>query len=166
MDEVLKFALENGMLDIAAVQDCMEMMRTLLSGTGKKWKIIHECNLTPKGFSNFRTLIYGIFKFARKKRLVDFSITEVMGDIEVSRKAFRRIIKTDEEQVFMEDELPKVTDYLEQNQDILNLGILLMFKTGLRIEELAGLKKCDVSCNVIHVNRTGNTFVPMFSGTG
>ena len=97
---------------------------------------------------------------------MDFSITEVMGDIEVFRKAFCRIIKTDEEQVFMEDELPKVTDYLEQNQDILNLVILLIFKTGLRIGELAGLKKCDVSCNVIHVNRTGNTSVPMFSGTG
>ena len=29
-----------------------------------------------------------------------------------------------------------------------------MFKTGLRIGELAGLKKCDISENVIHVCRT------------
>lgn len=36
----------------------------------------------------------------------------------------------------------------------LYLGILLLFKTGLRISELAALKKCDISDNAIHVNRT------------
>jgi len=115
---------------------------------------IHEYDLTSKGFSNLRTLIFGIFKLAKKKKLVQFSITEVVGDIEISRKSFRRNIKTDEEQVFMQDELPKIISYLEENQDILNLGILLMFKTGLRIGELAGLKKCDIDKNVIHVCRT------------
>lgn len=115
---------------------------------------IHEFNLTAKGFSNLRTLIFGIFKLAKKKKLVNFSITEVIGDIEISRKTFRKATKSDEEQVFMVDELPKVLDYLEDNQDIINLGILLLFKTGLRIGELAALKKCDISDNVIHVNRT------------
>ncbi len=115
---------------------------------------IHACNLTTKGFSNFRTLIFGIFKLAKKKRLIEFSITELVNDIEISRKAFHRKQKTDEEQVFMADELPKVIDYLEKHQDMINLGILLLFKTGLRIGELAGLKKCDVSGNVIHVCRT------------
>ena len=115
---------------------------------------IHEYNLTAKGYSNLRTLVFGIFRLAKKKKLVDFSITELIGDIEISRKSFRKNQKTDEEQVFMEDELPKVIDYLEENQDIINLGILLLFKTGLRIGELAGLKKCDISENVIHVHRT------------
>ena len=41
----------------------------------------------------------------------------------------------------MTNELPRVMDYLEKNQDIVNLGILLLFKTGLRIGELSGLKK-------------------------
>lgn len=115
---------------------------------------IHEYELTSKGFSNLRTLIFGIFKLAKKKKLVQFSITEVIGDIEISRKAFRKNVKTNEELVFMQDELPEVTNYLESNQDILNLGILLIFKTGLRIGELAGLKKCDIDKNVIHVQRT------------
>ncbi len=115
---------------------------------------VHEYNLTTKGFSNLRTLLFGIFKLAKKKKLVQFSITEVIGDIEISRKAFRKNVKSDEQVVFMEDEIPKITSCLEENQDILNLGILLMFKTGLRIGELAGLKKCDVDRNVIHVQRT------------
>ena len=115
---------------------------------------IHDNELTTKGFSNLRTLVFGIFKLAKKKRLVNFSITEVIGDIEISRKSFRRNHKTDEELVFMADELPKITKYLEENLDIINLGLLLLFKSGLRIGELAGLKKCDISLNSIHVNRT------------
>lgn len=115
---------------------------------------IHDNNLTVKGYSNLRTLVFGIFRLAKKKKLIDFSITELVGDIEISRKSFRRNHKADEEQVFMEYELPKVIQYLEENQDIVNLGILLLFKTGLRIGELAGLKKCDITDNVIHVCRT------------
>ena len=50
---------------------------------------IHDFNLTAKGFSNLRTLIFGIFRLAKKKKLVDFSITELVSDIEISRKSFR-----------------------------------------------------------------------------
>ena len=115
---------------------------------------IHEYNLTVKGYSNLRTLVFGIFRLAKKKKLIDFSITELVNDIEISRKSFRKNQKKDEDQVFMTDELPKVTNYLEENQDIINLGILLLFKTGLRIGELAGLKKSDICGNIIHVCRT------------
>lgn len=115
---------------------------------------IHKHRLTQKGFSNMRTLLFGIFKTAKKKRLVSFSITEVMSDIELSRKCFRKTTKKDSEEVFMVDELPKITNYLEENKDIVNLGILLLFKTGLRIGELAALKQQDITDNVIHVCRT------------
>ncbi|MCM1253249.1 MAG: tyrosine-type recombinase/integrase [Clostridium sp.] len=115
---------------------------------------ISSYSLTRKGFSNLRTLIFGIFRLAKKKHYITYSITEIVNDIEISRKSFRKIIKEDDEQVFMLDEIPKITGYLEQNQDMLNLGILLLFKTGLRIGELAALKNCDIHGNVIHVNRT------------
>ena len=115
---------------------------------------ISNHNLTRKGFSNLRTLIFGIFRLAKKKHYINYSITEIVNDIEISRKSFRKVIKEDDEQVFMIDEIPKITGYLEQNQDVLNLGILLLFKTGLRIGELAALKNCDIRGNVIHVNRT------------
>lgn len=115
---------------------------------------INKYSMTRKSFSNLRTLIFGIFRLAKKKHYISYSITEIINDIEISRKSFRKIIKDDDEQVFMLDEIPKITGYLEQNQDILNLGILLLFKTGLRIGELSALKKCDIHGNVIHVNRT------------
>ena len=116
--------------------------------------IVHELKLTQKAFSNFRTLIYGIFKHAKKRKLIQFSITQVVADIEISRKNFRKDEKSDDEQVFMIDELPKVIDYLSENGDIINLGLLLIFKTGLRIGELSALKSVDIDGTVIHVNRT------------
>lgn len=117
-------------------------------------RTLHEKKMTSKGFSNLRTLIFGIFKYAKKKKYIKYSITQIVGDIEVSKKNFRKNIKSDEEIVFMEDELPKVIEYLEENPDILNIGILVLFKSGLRIGELAALKCEDVSENVIHVKRT------------
>ena len=115
---------------------------------------IYNCKLTQKGFSNLRTLILGIFKLARRKRLVSFSISELMNDMDISKKLFRRNVKSDDEQVFTTDELPKVLGYLKENPDIVNLGIFLLFKTGLRIGELAALKKTDITQNVIHISKT------------
>ena len=115
---------------------------------------IYNCKLTQKGFSNLRTLILGIFKLARRKRLVSFSISELMNDMDISKKLFRRNVKSDDEQVFTTDELPKVSGYLKENPDIVNLGIFLLFKTGLRIGELAALKKTDITQNIIHISKT------------
>ena len=115
---------------------------------------IYNCKLTQKGFSNLRTLILGIFKLARRKRLVSFSISELMNDMDISKKLFRRNVKSDDEQVFTTDELPKVLGYLKENPDIVNLGIFLLFKTGLRIGELAALKKTDITQNIIHISKT------------
>ena len=53
---------------------------------------INEHSLTQKGYSNLRTLIYGIFKRAKKRKLVDFSITEVISYIEISCKISVKII--------------------------------------------------------------------------
>lgn len=116
---------------------------------------IHEHSLTAKGYSNLRTIVYGIFRRAKKRKLIDFSITEVIKDMDISRKSFRKISHTDEELVFMEDEVPKVIDYiLNTKPDIIGLGIILLFKTGLRPGELAALTKSDVNENFVNVHRT------------
>ena len=43
---------------------------------------------------------------------------------------------------------------LRKNPDIYNLGILLVFQTGLRVGELSALKPSDISDNIIKVRRT------------
>jgi len=110
--------------------------------------------LSRKGYSNMRTLIYGIFKYAKKKGLVSYSIKSVIGDMEFSNKEFAKRTYEDNEQVFMIDEEKKIVAYLEENPDLLNLGLLLLFKTGLRIGELVTLEKADICGNIIKISKT------------
>ena len=115
-------------------------------------KSIADNELTVKSFANLRTLIYGIFKKCRK--MIDFSISQLMQDIEISSKSFRKVIKEDDEEVFTEEEYPKVLSYLLDHIDIINLGILLMFSTGIRIGELCTLKREDISDCSVKIRRT------------
>lgn len=117
-------------------------------------KSIAEFSLTAKSFGNLRILVYGIFKRAKKKKLISFSITEVVNDLDISRNAFTKVRKDEYSEVFMQDELPVVLDYLKNHLDIVNLGLLLMFVTGVRVGELVAIKSEDVEGNVIHICRT------------
>ncbi len=116
--------------------------------------MIHEFSMSVKCYSNCRTLIYGIFKRAKKKKLISFSVTESIKDMEISKKSFKKTIVRADEQVFLCGEKETVEKYLEENPDITNLGILLMFKTGVRIGELATFKRSDVDNYTLFINRT------------
>lgn len=115
---------------------------------------ISENNMTAKQFSNFRTILYGLFKFAKKKKLVSFSITELITDMEISPKRFEKKKLNPELQVYNSSEKLVMEKYLMSNMDIINLGILLLFKTGLRIGELSALKREDINNYSIYINRT------------
>ena len=125
-----------------------EVIEDFVKGT------IAEFRMTSKCFSNFRTLVFGIFKKAKKLKLITFSITEVMADMDISRRAFKPVFHSPEDQVYLTEEKEKVEEYLKNNPDMTNLGLLLMFKTGLRVGELAALKHCDVQDYALFVNRT------------
>ena len=116
---------------------------------------IHTHQLTSKGFCNLRTIIYGVFKLAKKKKLIDFSITAVVKDMDISRKLFRKNVKSMDELVYNEEEKKLVEEYIcNQSYSLQSLGILLLFKTGLRSGELAALRWEDISHNAVHVSRT------------
>ena len=116
---------------------------------------IHEQKLTAKGYSNLRTLIYGVFKRAKKKKYINFSITEVVADMEISRRSFRKIIRCENELIFSEDETQALINFImNRNWDLLDLGILLYFKSGVRPGELVALKPEDVTGRVLHIHRT------------
>ena len=107
--------------------------------------VIRDKKLSRKAYSNLRTLLYGIFRYAKKKGLVSYSIKQTVADIEFSQKEFTVNKHEDNERVFMLDEEERMTEYLMQNQDIMNLGLLLLFQTGLRIGELSVLIPADIS---------------------
>lgn len=107
--------------------------------------MIVEENMTKKEFNNLKTITRGIFIRAKKSKVIKYSINNVLQDMEVSRNIFRRINHRDEELVFLEKEIPIVYDALVEDLDMRNLGLLLMFKTGLRIGELAALRKDNIT---------------------
>lgn len=121
-------------------------------------KSIVKYSLTAKAYSNLRTLTYGIFKFAKEKGYITWSISQTINDMELPKKAFRRVVKEDNEEVFNDDEMARLLDYLSATPDILNLGIILMFCTGVRVGELVALKWCDVVDNSIKIRRTEITY--------
>lgn len=115
---------------------------------------IHEKKLTRKSYSGLRTLLNGIFKYGKLKGYTDISITQFFGDLELPKNIYTEKIKSKEEQIFMENEIDLVTNYLKNHVDIWNMGLLLQFQTGMRIGEISALKPEDIHADHISVQRT------------
>lgn len=114
---------------------------------------IAEEELTRKGFANFRTLIMGPFKYAKKQGYTELSISSFFKDLELSRRIFKPNVKNPEKEVFSEDEIPRVIQWLQDHPKPGNLGLILAFETGLRTGELAALKVSDIEGDTLHVQR-------------
>lgn len=111
--------------------------------------------LTSKAFTGLKTVTRGLLKRAKKRKLITFSVEEIFEDLELTDKDFSYIIKDNAEEVFDELEMPLVIEWIEeQKPSLLNLGILLLFVTGVRIGELASFKWSDWDGYAIHIRRT------------
>ena len=103
---------------------------------------ILQRGIKAKEFSNIRTVLFGIFKLAKKQGFIDFRIKELLEDMNISPKEFKPKDRT--KQVLTDSEYQRTIEYLTSHQDIRNLGILLIMVTGLRIGELCGLKTRNI----------------------
>ena len=115
-------------------------------------------NLTAKAFSNLKTITRGLLKRAKKRKLIDFNVEEIFQELDMSDADFQKVIKEDYQEVFDEEETSKMIQYLEENLDIVNIGILLMFVTGIRVGELVALKHIDFNKDSFRVRRTETYF--------
>ncbi len=115
---------------------------------------VAEYDLTAKAFSNLKTITKGLLKRAKRRKLIQFNVEEIFQELDMSDTNFRKVIKEDYEEVFNEDEMDRFIEYLENNQDIKNLGILLMFVSGIRVGELVALRPEDITGNVIRIRKT------------
>lgn len=111
-------------------------------------------NLTSKAFSGLKTITKGFLKRAKKRKLISFNVEEIFNDLDISDTSLKKTYKKDKDEIFTEEETGMILEYLTQNPDIRNLGILLIFLTGLRVGELVALKFEDIEGNIIHVNKT------------
>lgn len=120
---------------------------------------IPKYNLSAKSFSNLKGITKGFMKRAKKQGLINYSIEEVFYDLDVSESEFSKAIKEDYEEVFSENEMPVVIDYLTSEPDAKNLGILLMFVTGIRVGELVALKNDCIADNTFKIRRTETRYL-------
>lgn len=120
---------------------------------------IKKHKLTKKTYNGLKILIRGIFRHARKKKLTDIVISVFFDELELSKNIFTvQEKKSDEEEVYGEEEIPLIKDYLLQKDTLRYLGVLLVFVTGMRVGELSALKPEDIQLKEkggsVHVCRT------------
>ncbi len=114
---------------------------------------IGEMELTNKAYAGLRTLLLGIFKYAKRKKLTEISISLFFQDLQLSRKIFKQNPKDNREEVFSEDETRIIIDHLKEHPSLIHYGMLLAFQTGVRVGELVALKFSDVHEDTLHVQR-------------
>lgn len=117
-------------------------------------------NMTKVMFGTLKSLVTGIVKWSFKRNYITYPASAITDLLDIPEKAYRNNRKTDEEEVYSEKETPVIVNYLAEHQDLKNLGILLMFVSGIRIGELIALKHCDfTNGNTVQIRRTISTSV-------
>ena len=117
---------------------------------------VFEHNLSSKGFASLKTITKGIIKCSKRKKLISWNYEEMISEVDICRRDFKRKPKDDSKEVFNEIEMPIIVQHLKNNLDIRNASILLMFVTGMRIGEVVALKPEDLNPvrNTVTIRRT------------
>ncbi len=118
---------------------------------------IRDYQMSPKGLTNYKILLKGIFKHAKKLKCTEISITNFLGDLEISKKSLKRQVKDDKSEVFTREEIMRIKEHIRTydhvETTVLDLGILLALYTGLRVGELSALKYSDFNDGKLSVSR-------------
>lgn len=144
-NDFLRFFVSFGKQKIKSVNE--DMLETFIRQT------IGELELTNKAYAGLRTLLMGIFKYAKRKSYTDISISTFFKDLQLSRKIFKQNPKDNRDEVFSEAETEVITSHLKEHPSLIHYGMLLCFQTGVRIGELVALKYSDEVGNVLHIQR-------------
>ena len=116
-------------------------------------KTIHDEQLTRRQYGNLHTIIKGILKYARKKKLTDILPDAFFADLDLDG-AFREKWIDKEAHIFRMDEIPLLKKYFLDRGTIWDLGCLLCLETGLRVGELAALRHEDWNDRVLKIRRS------------
>lgn len=122
-------------------------------------KEIAEKNLTSKAFSNLKTITKGLLRRAKREGYLDWNISDMFDNLDVSDRDFKKDTRKEEDCVYSEEEMKKMMKFLNENRDAYNLGIMLIFVTGIRVGELVALKHSDFTSNLSFcVSRTESRY--------
>lgn len=119
--------------------------------------LFHREKLRSHAWLNFKSLINGIFDHARRNvntidtRLAFRDYVVPVGRLIVkNRRKTRADIRAN---VFMPEDVEAIKRHIFASREPLDLGIRLLFMTGLRVCELSALKPEDVDGDILTVQR-------------
>lgn len=117
---------------------------------------IKEKELSAKGYAGMRTIMIGMFLYALDYDYTDIDIVGFFQRLRISKSSFTKKIKTKEEEIFTQEEIKMLCFFIDEDPTIRNLGLKLDIQTGLRVGELAALKRSDINLKekYIHIQRT------------
>ena len=117
-------------------------------------RIVKEFQLSSKEWTNAKTILNGMFEYAKRKNYIS---TNPLADVSITVR-FRQVVKkTGKSQTYNTEELKNLNSYLDamyqETKDSSFLAVKLNFYLGLRVGELVALKPEDVLEDSIHVIR-------------
>ena len=105
---------------------------------------IMKQKITAKCLSNIKTVLSLIFAYARMQEGVEcLHIKSVFQNLRYPRRAFKEK-PASVDRTFKDDEIQKIMSALDDERNV-DLGIKLVFYTGLRVGELCALHRDDVN---------------------
>ena len=117
-------------------------------------QLITKHSMSRKEFGNVKTILNGMFEYARRKGYVK---TNIMNDVRISAKFRQLVRKTGQTQTYTTTEKTNILKYLdskyEETKDLGYLAVAVNFMIGLRVAELVALKWEDLDGNTLHITR-------------
>ncbi len=99
-------------------------------------------SIPQKRYKTVKTILRTIFNHARLQMEIDcIPIKHILDDLRFSTNRFKESSSDSNNQVFKHSEIKTIKAGLADTEDLLELGILLVMETGLRVGELCTLKK-------------------------
>lgn len=117
-------------------------------------KIVKAHNLSRKEWVNAKTILNGMFDYAKRKKYIE---ENPLPDMKIIVKYRQVIKKTGKTQTYNTDELEKLNEYLDkmyaETKDSSFMAVRLNLYLGLRVGELVALKPTDIMENHVHIVR-------------
>lgn len=117
-------------------------------------RIVKEFNLTRKAWVNAKTILNGMFDYAKRKKYI---ADNPLSDVKITVRYKQVVKKPGNTQTYNTDELETLNKYLDkkyqETNDSVYIAVRLNFYLGLRVGELVALKPEDIMGNQLHVVR-------------
>ena len=126
---------------------------------------IIEHSLSRKAYKQLHILLRGSLRYARENGYTEFAAGAFFADLVLPDRMFSRPQRrVAEKETFSDDEVRLLMDYLWKEQDLRGLGLILMFQTGMRVGELAALRRDNVHDGKIVITGTEEVYTDPATG--